>query len=251
MSMSKEELSRLQHLCEEATPPPWHYYPYGEKSNDCILGVAVGEDSRSPPAGRVELHPYDEEAREFEMDKYILEPAIASAENHANYADFAFMAEARGAVPALLGEVERLQSLREARGYEVVCLCGSTRFADQHAIARWEFEQTGKAICLMINYLPGWYANQQGWEGNDHFGEASGTKSLLDDLHLRKIDLADRVHVINVDGYIGESTRREIEYAEKLGKPVTYLVDNQEDTQDAEKETQGPPQDDQPPQEAG
>jgi hypothetical protein len=48
-------------------------------------------------------------------------------------------------------------------------------------------------------------------------------KADLDELHLRKIDLADEVLILNVGGYIGESTRREIEYARKLGKPVRYL----------------------------
>ena len=46
---------------------------------------------------------------------------------------------------------------------------------------------------------------------------------MLDDMHLRKIDLADEIFVINVGGYIGESTRREIAYAEKTGKKVRYL----------------------------
>ena len=50
-----------------------------------------------------------------------------------------------------------------------------------------------------------------------------GTKVMLDDMHLRKIDLADEIFVINVGGYIGESTRREITYAEKTGKKVNYL----------------------------
>lgn len=48
-------------------------------------------------------------------------------------------------------------------------------------------------------------------------------KEMLDELHLRKIDLADEVFVLNVDGYIGESTRKEIEYAELNGKPINYL----------------------------
>lgn len=48
-------------------------------------------------------------------------------------------------------------------------------------------------------------------------------KPMLDELHLRKIDLADEIFVTNVDGYIGESTRKEIEYANKKGKPVYYL----------------------------
>lgn len=104
----------------------------------------------------------------------------------------------------------------------VICLCGSTRFADQHAIVRWELEKEG-AIVLMINYLPVWYADTQGWKGNDHFAEKAGLKEHLDELHLRKIDLSDRVMVINVDGYIGDSTRHEIAYAESLGKPVKYL----------------------------
>ena len=42
-------------------------------------------------------------------------------------------------------------------------------------------------------------------------------------MHLRKIDIADEIYVINVDGYIGESTKREIAYAEKTGKKVNYL----------------------------
>ena len=112
---------------------------------------------------------------------------------------------------------------------EIICICGSTRFADLHAIKRWEFERTGGAICLMINYLPMWYAEQEGWEGNDHFAEQTGTRDILDELHLRKIDMADRVYVINLDGYIGESTRKEIEYAEKLGKAIQYMEEARDD----------------------
>jgi len=106
---------------------------------------------------------------------------------------------------------------------EIICICGSTRFADLHAIKRWEFERTGKAICLTINYLPAWYVDKQGWNSHDHFGEIAGCKDLLDDLHLRKIDLSDRVYVINLNGYIGNSTRREIEYAISQGKPVEFM----------------------------
>ena len=88
---------------------------------------------------------------------------------------------------------------------------------------RWELEKEGKAICLMINYLPAWYAEQKGWNGLDHFGEQAGNKAILDELHLRKIDMSDELFIINKDGYIGDSTRNEIEYAEKQGKPVFYL----------------------------
>ena len=105
----------------------------------------------------------------------------------------------------------------------IVCLCGSTRFADQHAIERWKLERDGTYICLMINYLPAWYTEQEGWNGHEHFGEAAGCKDALDELHLRKIDLADEILVINIGGYIGESTSREIVYAVQHGKPVRLL----------------------------
>jgi len=106
---------------------------------------------------------------------------------------------------------------------KVICICGSTRFADLHAITKWEFEKEGKTICLMINYLPFWYVEEHGWIHPDHLGEQSGYKKALDKLHLRKIDLADEVFVINSNGYIGKSTKCEIEYAEAKGKPVHYL----------------------------
>ena len=129
------------------------------------------------------------------------------------------------------GECRAPKSIRKAYEYlaerkddkpKVICICGSTRFADQHAIMRWEFEKLGH-ICLMINYLPHWYADSQGWNGNDHFAEQSGLKKPLDKLHLRKIDMSDEVFIVNVDGYIGESTQDEIEYAESQGKFVQYL----------------------------
>ncbi|GAI99270.1 unnamed protein product [marine sediment metagenome] len=108
---------------------------------------------------------------------------------------------------------------------KVICICGSTRFADLHSIMKWELEKAGKGkvICLMINYLPMWFAERKGWKGLHHFGEQSGLKDMLDELHLRKIDLADEIFVINKNGYIGDSTKAEIAYAINHGKPVRYL----------------------------
>ncbi len=54
-------------------------------------------------------------------------------------------------------------------------------------------------------------------------GTLTKTKEMLDDMHKRKIDMSDEIFVINVNGYIGESTRSEIEYAKSLGKKVNYL----------------------------
>ena len=60
------------------------------------------------------------------------------------------------------------------------------------------------------------------WENMDE-GSLTKTKEMLDDMHKRKIDMADSIYVINVGGYIGESTKSEIKYAKKHGKAVNYL----------------------------
>ena len=60
------------------------------------------------------------------------------------------------------------------------------------------------------------------WDGMDE-GTLSKTKEMLDDMHKRKIDMADELFVINVGGYIGSSTRSEIDYAKATGKRVSYL----------------------------
>ena len=95
----------------------------------------------------------------------------------------------------------------------VICICGSTRFADMHAMKRWEFEKQG-IIALSINILPSSYAI------GAHIAEEEGVKEVLDELHLRKIDMSDEVFIVNVGGYIGESTKAEIEYAKLMKKPV-------------------------------
>lgn len=61
-------------------------------------------------------------------------------------------------------------------------------------------------------------------EDKTHIGDQEGVKNLVDEVHKRKIDLSDEIFVLNINGYIGESTRSEIEYAKKTGKPVEYLV---------------------------
>ena len=48
-------------------------------------------------------------------------------------------------------------------------------------------------------------------------------KRMLDDMHIYKISISDEIHVVTVENYIGESTRREIEFAKRSGKPITYL----------------------------
>jgi len=104
-------------------------------------------------------------------------------------------------------------------GTTVVCLCGSTRFTEQMLVTQWEMTKDGHVV-LSWCALPDSY-----FQGEDktHIGDQEGVKEIVDRVHFRKIDLADEVFVINVGGYIGESTRREIQYAESQGKPIGYL----------------------------
>ncbi len=96
----------------------------------------------------------------------------------------------------------------------IVCICGSTRFADH-------MNAEGEQLTLdgYIVVRPEVIAYNR--ERDQQFVEPE-VKERLDVLHLRKIDLADEVVVVTVDGYIGESTRREIAYAESTGKPPRY-----------------------------
>ncbi len=102
---------------------------------------------------------------------------------------------------------------------KIICLCGSSRFIESFAVLAWEFEKAGN-ITVGLHYLPPSYSKEH---IPDHLAEHEGVAKQMDELHLRKIDLADEVFVINVNGYIGESTRREINYAEQQEKPIKYL----------------------------
>lgn len=96
--------------------------------------------------------------------------------------------------------------------YPVITLCGSTRFKDQFLEAQKRLTLAGN-IVISVGLF--------GHSGDDEVW-TEGTKEMLD-MHKRKIDMADRIYVINVNGYIGSSTRSEIEYARKKGKQVLFL----------------------------
>ena len=102
--------------------------------------------------------------------------------------------------------------------YKVITLCGSTRFKDAFLEAQKRLTLEGN-IVISVG-LFGQSVDPEVW--------AVGRKEMLDDMHKRKIDMADEIFVINVDGYIGTSTRSEIEYAKATGKTVRYLVDEKE-----------------------
>lgn len=101
---------------------------------------------------------------------------------------------------------------------EIICLCGSSRFISEIAVIAWGLEKDGN-IVLGLHLLPPGYSPGVA----DHQAEAEGVKEAMDELHLRKIDLADRVLICNVGGYVGNSTRREIAYAREQGVDVVFL----------------------------
>ncbi len=104
--------------------------------------------------------------------------------------------------------------------YPVVTLCGSTRFKNEFMDAQKRLTLEGN-IVISVG-LFGHSGDQEVWDGMNE-GAFTKTKEMLDDMHKRKIDMADSIYVINVGGYIGESTRSEIEYAITHGKEVRYL----------------------------
>lgn len=101
----------------------------------------------------------------------------------------------------------------------IVCLCGSTRFYDAFQQANYDLTMRGK-IVLSVGFYP--HAKIEAGHG-EGVGRDCAEKIALDELPKRKIDLADEVFVLNVGGYVGDSTRSEIKYAEATGKLVRYL----------------------------
>ena len=98
--------------------------------------------------------------------------------------------------------------------YKVITLCGSTRFKE-------DFERVNRRLTLDGNIVisVGCYGHS-----GDTFTDEQ--KIMLDDIHKRKIDMADAIYVINKGGYIGASTRSEIQYALRTGKQIMYMEDD-------------------------
>ena len=107
--------------------------------------------------------------------------------------------------------LEHKIDLKWEHGYPVITLCGSTRFKPY-------FEEANRILtlkgCIVISV--GCFGH-----AGDVFTEEQ--KEMLDDIHKRKIDMADAIYVINKGGYIGSSTASEIAYAKEHGKGVYYM----------------------------
>lgn len=99
-------------------------------------------------------------------------------------------------------------------GPKIVCLCGSTKFKE-------EFEKVNMKETLNGNIV----LSVGCFDHHDKINIGEKQKNELAVLHNKKIDMADEVFVLNVKGYIGESTSNEIKYAKEIGKPIRYLED--------------------------
>ncbi len=102
---------------------------------------------------------------------------------------------------------------------KIVVICGSSKFVETMAVVEWIIERDELAITMGLNLLPRWYPDCP----PDHLAEHEGCAKEMDELHLRKIDLADEIFVVDWDDYIGESTSNEIKYAKKMGKHIRYF----------------------------
>lgn len=97
--------------------------------------------------------------------------------------------------------------------YNVITLCGSTKFKDEFMKLQEELTLKGNIVLNLGIFFQS--------EKNSKLDEK--TIQLLSNMHMQKIDMCDEIFVVNANGYIGQSTKKEIEYAKKLGKKISYL----------------------------
>jgi hypothetical protein len=95
----------------------------------------------------------------------------------------------------------------------IVCLCGSTKFREQFMIANYLETMLGR-IVLSVGFF---------MHTDNSVKISSVDKLRLDELHLRKIDLSDEVLCINVNDYVGDSTKRELWYAQHVGRHIRFV----------------------------
>ena len=118
----------------------------------------------------------------------------------------------------MMSLMEDQQTPQPAEGEaKVITLCGSTRFEAEFAEANQRLTMDGCVVLSLGMFrlpdLPDY----------DWAADASDLKGRLRGVHFQKIRMADEVYIVDPGGYLGESTRREVAFAESLGKPVRYL----------------------------
>jgi hypothetical protein len=135
-------------------------------------------------------------------------PFVQPVPEIADTSNYEAVAEAAAALPDLPGAADDQSKPR------IVCLCGSTRFKQEFIEANFRETMAGKIVLSV-----GWFSHADDQQRIPSLNE----KFALDELHKRKIDRADEVLILNVGGYIGESTCSELEYAQEKGKVIRFL----------------------------
>jgi len=107
--------------------------------------------------------------------------------------------------------------------YKIITLCGSTKFKKEFLKVQKELTLKGN-IVLSLNVFTQ-SEDKDIWNDMDE-EKRNKTKEMLREMHYIKIDMSDEIFVINVNGYIGDATKSEIEYALKNGKKVNFLEKN-------------------------
>ena len=96
--------------------------------------------------------------------------------------------------------------------YNIITLCGSIKFKDEFMRVQEKLTLEGNIV-----FTPNFFNTIKKEDITPEI------KEMLDKMHRQKIDMSDEIYVINVGGYIGESTKSEIEYAQSKGKKISYL----------------------------
>ena len=107
-------------------------------------------------------------------------------------------------------------------GRKIVTICGSTRFVDEYKEAMKQLTLDGKIVLSVGMFGRAPDDSGKGKVGKEYTQLDEETKKELDCLHKDKIRMSDEIYVLNKDGYIGESTKSEIEFAEHFGILVVY-----------------------------
>lgn len=102
---------------------------------------------------------------------------------------------------------------------KIICLCGSTRFSEAYQQANLQETLAGHIVLTIGADMK----SDERLFADMSPEKLTQVKANLDELHLRKIDLADEILVLNVNGYVGDSTRREIRYAKAKRKNIRWL----------------------------
>lgn len=96
----------------------------------------------------------------------------------------------------------------------VITICGSTRFKDEIMKAARDLTLAGHIVLAPFVF-----------HHSEDVELTTEQKIVLDNLHKQKINMSDAIFVVNVDGYIGESTYGEIDWANRMEKQIYFLVD--------------------------